>query len=175
MAIGFRFNPRGDLKALAAAAAAFPETADAEFNVAYGLPRGVADALLSVWVPAAYVGCLELWAWMRQHTGMQPRTTRPASAAASPIASADAPDDLQDRREHKASGLLIAAEQAFPEARNGGRVPSCGISSGCCPVGQPRTQQVQAHFRGLQAASMRHWAEPLSRPATGSRAMAPTN
>jgi len=100
-------------------------------NVAYGLPEGLTGALLSVWPVAAYCGCLELLAWMREHLGVQPKKAsapaKTASVAASETASGetetDAPEDeLQDRRERKTrqplTELLALAEQAFPSGMN---------------------------------------------------------
>jgi hypothetical protein len=100
---------------------------------------------------------MELLTWMWQNTGMQPKTTRPASVTASVAAPSDASDDLTGRREHKAAAdlltVLTAAEKAFPEARDGGKVPPLRDIQRTLTVGQPRAQQVQRHFRALQAAS----------------------
>lgn len=126
-------------------------------NVAYGLPHGHTDALLSVWPVAAYVGCMELLTWMRQNTGMHPARIRPASVPVPPGASGDAskgaPDDLRERREHKTVDLLTAAEKAFPGARNGGKVPPLRDIQTVLSVGQPKAQKVQQHFRALQMAT----------------------
>jgi hypothetical protein len=122
-------------------------------NVAYGLPQGLTGALLSVWPVAAYVGCLELLAWMREHLGVQPKPARATAPAASADAVADAPDDLEDRRQRKArkplGELLRAAERQFPDA--GTSLPSLRDIQGAMSVGQGKAQQVQAHFRSLAA------------------------
>jgi hypothetical protein len=125
-------------------------------NVAYGLPGGLADALLSVWAVAAYVGCVELLTWMREHLGVQPRkVARAASASASVSADADASDELKDRRERKTrqpvTELLALAEQAFPDHLV--KLPSLRDIQGAMSIGQGKAQQVQAHFRGLKAAT----------------------
>ena len=46
-------------------------------NVGYGLHAGLTGALLSVWPVAAYVGCMELLAWIRRNTGMHPAARPP--------------------------------------------------------------------------------------------------
>lgn len=123
-------------------------------NLAYGLGHGWTDALLSVWPVTTYLGAVELLTWMRQNTGMQPKTTpRPAPVTASAAASGDAPDELAGRREHKVpADLLTAAERAFPNARNGGQVPPLREIQTALSVGQPKAQIVQKHFHALQLA-----------------------
>jgi hypothetical protein len=51
-----------------------------------------------------------------------------------------------------ASDLLAAAEKHWPEAKLG-KVPPLRDIQAALSVGQPKAQQVQAHFRQLQAAS----------------------
>lgn len=128
--------------------------ATAAANMAYG----VTAALLSVWPVAAYVGCMELLTWMRQHTGMQPKTTRTASVAAPADAPADAaPDELATRRRgvrRPARDLSAAAVKAFPEA-HAGNVPSLRVIQTTMQIGQPRAQAVQRFFGELQAVLAR--------------------
>ncbi len=114
-------------------------------NVAYGLPHGHTAALLSVWPVAAYVGCMELLTWMRANTGMQPKR------AASAVASSDTSDELTTRRRGHVPDLLAVAEKAFPEVLNGGKIPALRAIQSALSVGQPRAQQVQAHFARIQA------------------------
>ncbi len=125
-------------------------------NVAYGLSYGPTSALLSVWAPAAYIGCLELLAWMRQQLGVQPKQARTASASASESASADVPDELKTRRERNtgetAPGLLAAAAKAFPDA-SAGKVPPLREIQAALRIGQPKAQQVQHAIRSGQTAS----------------------
>lgn len=123
-------------------------------NVAYGLSDGLTGALLSVWPVAAYVGCIEILSWMRQHLGVQPKVVRTASRATVPAASQvlapdalpDAADELSDRREQRTrqpvTDLLRAAEDRFPD-----RLPSLREIQGAMSVGQARAQTVQAHLR----------------------------
>lgn len=123
-------------------------------NVASGLPHGTADALLSAWPVAAYVGCMELLTWMRAHTGAQPKRAASASPAASADASAPvkpaASDDLRERRQHRADADLIhAAEEAFPDGKV--KLPPLRTIQTELSVGQPKSQLVQAHFKALGA------------------------
>jgi len=136
-------------------------------NVAHGLPDGLTGALLSVWPVACYVGCMELLTWMREHLGASARPTVASARTRRPDASearkTDAlADDLKDRRERKTrqpvSELLGRAEAAFP----GGLVPA-GPKAGklaslrdiqdALSIGQPKAQQVQAHFLRLRTAT----------------------
>ena len=106
---------------------------------------------------------------MQQHLGvqpkMQPRARRDASgfrdadAPASP--KVDAPDDLKDRREHRARQplaveLLEKAEKAFPNGMNTtkGKLTSLRDIQGALHIRQNRAQvEVQAHFKSLQAVT----------------------
>ena len=130
-------------------------------NVAYGLPSGVTNALLSVWPVACYVGCVEILSWMRQNLGAsaRPRTasttrTVPGASAASGSPDADGPqDELRDRRERKTrqpvGELLALAEKMFPGGMNDGKPASLRDIQGALSVGQGKAQVVQAHFRTL--------------------------
>jgi hypothetical protein len=98
-------------------------------NLAYGLPGGRTEALLAVWPVLAYVGCMEILAWMREHLGASKKArTAPASASgtqqtASETPKTDAPEDeLRDRRERRpVPDLIAAAEVAFPGGMNTGK------------------------------------------------------
>ncbi len=81
--------------------------------------------------------------WMRQRTG----ASQPRKAA---TASVDADADAVKRQPR--GDLLTAAEARFPEARTG-QTPSFRDIQGAMRVGQGKAQQVQAHFRTLQAAA----------------------
>jgi hypothetical protein len=122
-------------------------------NLAYGLPHGRTDALLSVWPVLAYVGCMELLAWMRAHTGMQPARRAVATVAASP--DADAPRaTVTSIRQPRAGDLLARAEAAFPDALKDGKLPTLRDIQGALKVGQPRAQTVQAHFTSLRETAL---------------------
>ena len=98
---------------------------------------------------AAYCGCLELLAWMREHL-----TARPASTGASArTAKPDAPEIPDAPRNQAVPDLLKAAEARFPEAVKGGKMPSLRMIQGEMGVGQDKAQQVQGHFLSLQAAT----------------------
>jgi hypothetical protein len=122
-------------------------------NVAYGLAGGLTDALLSVWAVAAYVGCTELLVWLRQNLGVQvqPKVQRTVPRSV-PVPGTG--DELSDRpRRQPVHDLLKRAEEVFP----GGLAPNGKLASvrdikDAVSVGQPRAQQIQAHFRRLQAA-----------------------
>jgi hypothetical protein len=124
-------------------------------NIAYGLRSGTTGALLSVWPVAGYVGCMELLAWVRVKTGMQP-AAQPASAVAEP----DAPllaDELASRRDSRtgepepdAPDLMTLAAGAFPGA-GPDSVPSLREIQRALHVGQGKAQQVQAHFASRHA------------------------
>ena len=101
---------------------------------------------------------------MREHLGVQPKVqprTRPAaSVTASETADADAPgDELKDRRESKArqlvGELLALAEEAFPGGMNTARGKPASLRDiqDALSVGQGKAQQVQVHFKTLQAAT----------------------
>jgi hypothetical protein len=131
--------------------------ATAAANVAYGLPAGLTGALLSIWPVVAYVGCMELLAWMRANT--QPKPTRAASVStpADASVSADAPDDeLKDRRQRKSrqpvAELLRAAGQAFPEAK-AGNIPTLRTIQRQMGIGQAKAQQVQHAIKSGRVAS----------------------
>ena len=102
-------------------------------NVAYGLPGGLTDALLSVWAVLAYVGAMELLTWMRENLGASKKATaRNASAepavSTSASAGADAPsDELRDRRERRtgqAVGDLLTSKAAGASRDHGGDCPA---------------------------------------------------
>ena len=120
-------------------------------NIAYGLAHGRTDALLSVWPVAAYCGCVELLAWMRQNTGMQ--STRPKAAPADAPGDADAAHQtvvlIKDHKHHRmyADSLLNAAEREFR-----GRVPTLREIQRTLHIGQPRAQEIKAYLASLQAA-----------------------
>jgi hypothetical protein len=135
-------------------------------NVAYGLPSGVTNALLSVWPVACYVGCVEILSWMRQNLGASRKATRPASvplpsasASASEEADADAPpDELTTRRERKhqpVADLLKAAEGMFPGGMNAvkGKPASLRDIQAAMGIGQGKAQLVWNHLQALQAAA----------------------
>lgn len=127
-------------------------------NLAYGLAHGRTDGLLSIWPVACYVGAMELLTWIRAHTDAKPKRANatPASASASPDASApvkpDASDDLRDRRERRADAdLLTAAEQAYPDGAS--KLPPLRDIQTTLHCGQPASQRVQAHFKQLAKAA----------------------
>jgi hypothetical protein len=124
-------------------------------NIAYGLRSGATGALLSVWPVAGYVGCMELLAWVRVKTGVQP-AVQPAFQDAVPDAPALA-DELASRRdsrteepEGEAPDLMSVAAAAFPGA-GPGSVPSLREIQRALHVGQGKAQQVQAHFASHRA------------------------
>ena len=121
-------------------------------NVAYGLPHGRTDALLSIWPVAAYVGCMELLTWMRQHLAVQPKARAVASSAASQRPGTDAPGELTVRRERETrqpvSDLLRAAETAFPDRT---KLPTLRAIQGKLRVGQPKAQEIKAHLASIAA------------------------
>ena len=113
-------------------------------NVAYGLPHGWTDALLSVWPVAAYLGSMELLAWLRAHTGLQPRKPLPHPC----------PPPRPHPRVHLRMHLrTLAAKRlmtCWPPLRGrslmaGSRSRRCGPSRP--PCGQPASQRVQAYFK----------------------------
>jgi hypothetical protein len=92
---------------------------------------------------------MELLAWMRQHTGMQPKRITPApastSADATPSASPDAPaDDLGARRVSNAD-LVARAEKAFPDWRV--KRPALRTIQARLKVGQVSAQKVSGTLR----------------------------
>lgn len=96
---------------------------------------------------------MELLTWMRANTGMQPKTIQPASAAASPVAS----DALTKGRRRHAADLLAAAENAFPEVCNGGKIPTLRAIQSALSVGQPKAHEVQKHLAQLQTKAAQPW------------------
>jgi hypothetical protein len=84
---------------------------------------------------------------MRASTGIR-LAAEPASAAA----PSDAADELARRRDPgpEPGDLLSAADLAFPRA-DASNVPSLREIQRALRVGQPKAQQVQAHFAGRDA------------------------
>jgi hypothetical protein len=95
-------------------------------NLDAGLSGGLTNALLSLWAPVACIASMKLLAWLRAHTGMQPKrvtvasvvapmpATPSASVDASPVASGtETPAELGNPPVK--ADLLTRAERAFPD------------------------------------------------------------
>jgi hypothetical protein len=104
---------------------------------------------------------MELLTWMRENLGMQSKRasapTRTASPGESQGPDADAPpDELKVRRERQPAGELLArAEELFPSGMNTARGKPASLRDiqEALTIGQGKAQQVQAHFKALQAAA----------------------
>jgi hypothetical protein len=135
-------------------------------NGAYGLPHGLASALLSLWPVAAYLGCMEMLTWMQQHLWTHPAAKPKKSKSTSEVPHLDAPetpeldapgDELAGRRKNRKreslEALLARAERQYPGGRNSiGKIPGLRDIQDDLKVGQPKAQEVQRHFRQLQPA-----------------------
>ncbi len=134
-------------------------------NGASGWTHGLGTALLAVVPVIAYIGCMESLTWMLQHLGVQPEVQlRPQPAAsritdpdALEVQEPDAPDELRMRRQRKTSqplgALLAIASERFPDAAAGGSVPALRRIQKTMGIGQPKAQEIQRHFRTLQASA----------------------
>jgi hypothetical protein len=141
-------------------------------NIAYGLPSGITDALLSIWPVAAYLACLELLAWMRQNldapvavaVSRKPRPHAEPDAQPAPDAPRrHASGRGRKKTEEEIMRLLEAAEQMFPEAAAGAaRIPTYRMIQRSLRTGQPNARLVQDHFRMLQDSAARQRMLALS-------------
>jgi hypothetical protein len=119
-------------------------------NVAYGVPYGLAGALLSGWPAVAFIGCAEM------AIGMVRRTLgAPGGVPAVPGAH------LNGR-----SGLPAEAEP-FAAELAAGQVPGIRRIRSVLHVGQPRAQEVQARLAVLANSPAGASAAPAPRPPAG--------
>lgn len=125
-------------------------------NGAYGYQHGITNAMLSLWAVVAYLGCTEILAWVHLHLGVHPKRSRVAPeqpAAYVPVRpEPDARDELQVHRDRRArqplAELLALAEDRYPDVLTGKLpVPPLRAIQDAMSIGQPKAQQVQAHFR----------------------------
>jgi hypothetical protein len=91
-------------------------------NVAYGLPSGVAGAVVSAWPAVSFIGSVELLTWLRAHLA--------AGTAASGTASGFVPDRASERdyrdasvREAERPADLNRKRRQVPKNRPPARVP----------------------------------------------------
>jgi hypothetical protein len=86
-----------------------------------------------VWPVACYVGCRELLTWMRENLGASKVVVKAASAGASKPVASEPPKP--DAPQETVIDLIKAAEERFPEAKTGGKIPALRLIQGELGIG----------------------------------------